>query len=68
MSKMPNTRKDQPTSTATMKMVMCGHTKPTMPAPIQITPKMIRGHRWRAARRPPMSSRRPPAMKNPLAR
>ena len=51
-----------------MKMVMCGHTKPTMPAPIQITPKMISGQRWRAARRPPMSSRRPPAMKKPLAR
>ena len=47
MSKMPSTRKDQPTITATMKIVMCGQTKPTMPAPIQITPKTISGQRWR---------------------
>ena len=35
-------------STATMKIVMCGQTKPTMPAPIQITPKTRCGQRCRA--------------------
>ena len=68
MSKMPSTRKPQPTSTATMKMVMCGQTKPTMPAPIQITPKTRWSQRCRAALMAPMISNSPTAMKKPLAR
>ena len=52
-----------------MKMVMCGHTKPTMPAPIQMSAEDDSAASvGRAARKPPMSSKSPPAMKNPLAR
>ena len=39
MSKIPSTRNDHPISTAITKIVMCGQTKPTMPAPSQNTPK-----------------------------
>ena len=54
--------------TAEMKIVMWGHTKPTMPAPIQINPKTRCSHRWRATLIDPKISKRPTAMKKPLAR
>ena len=68
MSKMPSTRKAQPMITAVMKIVMWGHTKPTMPAPTQNNPKTRCSHRCRAILTEPMISKTPTAMKNPLAR
>ena len=37
-------------STAMMKIVMWGQTKPTMPAPTQMSPKTRCSQRWRAIR------------------
>ena len=53
MSKIPSTRNAHPMITAVMKIVMWGHTKPTMPAPIQKSPKTRCSQRCRAIRMEP---------------